>query len=230
MSAAVGSGSPARRRGPSKGDLKERAILESAERLLAQKSLYELSVDELARGAGISRPTFYFYFESKFAVVQALVEEIVEDTFAAALSWLERTTEAPDEAIRSSIAVGTRHWRDHGAVLRAAVQSLEVFPEMDRFWETITRRFVDAVAVRIEEERDAGLARPAPPDAHALATALIWMNERCFYTASIGTNPSLTYDELIETLTTVWLRSIYGTDKPIEARAVGTNGTKESAR
>jgi hypothetical protein len=44
------------------------------------------------------------------------------------------------------------------------------------------------------------------------------MNERCFYTASLGIDPSLSYDELIETLTTVWLRTIYGTDKPVEPR------------
>jgi AcrR family transcriptional regulator len=207
--------STARRRGPSKGDLKERAILVTAERLLAKKSLHEISVDELARGAKISRPTFYFYFESKFAVVRTLVEEIVEDTYSAALRWLERTDEPPDEAIRSSIEVGTRHWRDHGPVLRAAVQTLDIFPEMERFWEAITRRFVDAVAVQIDREREAGLAPDGPPSARALATALIWMDERCFYTASLGTDPSLSYDELIETLTTVWLRSIYGTDKPV---------------
>lgn len=216
MATTANTGSSARRRGPSKGDLKERAILVTAERLLAKKSLHEISVDELARGAKISRPTFYFYFESKFAVVRALVEEIVEDTYAAALRWLERTDEPPDEAIRSSIEVGTRHWRDHGPVLRAAVQTLEIFPEMERFWEIITRRFVDAVAVQIEREREAGLAPDGPPSAHALATALIWMDERCFYTASLGIDPSLSYDELIETLTTVWLRSIYGTDKPLE--------------
>lgn len=188
----------------------------TAERLLAKKSLHEISVDELAKGARISRPTFYFYFESKFAVVRALVEEIVEDTYTAALRWLERTDEPPDEAIRSSIEVGTRHWREHGPVLRAAVQTLEIFPEMDRFWEQVTRRFVDAVAVQIEREREAGLALDGPPSAHALATALIWMDERCFYTASLGANPSLNDDELIETLTAVWLRSIYGTDKPLE--------------
>jgi AcrR family transcriptional regulator len=212
--------SKARRRGPSKGDLKERAILVTAERLLAKKSLHEVSVDELAKGAKISRPTFYFYFESKFAVVRALVEEIVEETYAAALRWLERTDEPPDEAIRASIEVSTRHWRDHGPVLRAAVQTLEVFPEMERFWEAITRRFVEAVAVQIDREREAGLAPDGPPSARALATALIWMNERCFYTASLGIDPSLNYDELIETLTTVWLRSIYGTDKPVEHRSL----------
>ena len=40
------------------GDERERAILESAERLLEEKPLNGISVDDLAKGAGISRPTF----------------------------------------------------------------------------------------------------------------------------------------------------------------------------
>ena len=42
------------------GDDRERAILASLERLLEERSLGEISVDDLARGAGISRPSFYF--------------------------------------------------------------------------------------------------------------------------------------------------------------------------
>jgi AcrR family transcriptional regulator len=96
----------ARRRRPSRGDLKEHAILETAERLLAEKSIHEIGVDELAQGAKISRPSFYFYFESKFAVLQALVDRVVQETYAEAERWLEREQEAPEEAVRRSIERG----------------------------------------------------------------------------------------------------------------------------
>src|SRR6476620_7621514 len=56
------------------GDERERAILETFERLLGERPLHEISVDDLARGAGISRPTFYFYFASKQAVLLTLVD------------------------------------------------------------------------------------------------------------------------------------------------------------
>ena len=54
------------------GDDRELAILTTAERLLAERPLSAISVDDLARGAGISRPTFYFYFASKDAVLLTL--------------------------------------------------------------------------------------------------------------------------------------------------------------
>ena len=56
------------------GDDREQAILATAERLLEERSLADISVDDLAKGAGISRPTFYFYFPSKEAVLLSLLE------------------------------------------------------------------------------------------------------------------------------------------------------------
>src|SRR5437879_10033208 len=40
------------------GDDREQAILATAERLLQQRSFADISVDDLAKGAGLSRPTF----------------------------------------------------------------------------------------------------------------------------------------------------------------------------
>ena len=51
------------------GDEREAAILATAERLLEDKKFADISVDDLAKGAGLSRPTFYFYFPSKDAVL-----------------------------------------------------------------------------------------------------------------------------------------------------------------
>ncbi len=53
---------PTRARRPRRatGDDRERAILETFERLLEQRPLHAIAIDDIARGAGISRPTFYF--------------------------------------------------------------------------------------------------------------------------------------------------------------------------
>jgi TetR/AcrR family transcriptional regulator, ethionamide resistance regulator len=201
------------RRGPSKGDLKERAILATCARLLGEKPLREIGVDELAAGAGISRPSFYFYFESKNAVLRALVEQLADEMYAEAESWLEREDDSPEVTLSRSIGAAAEQWREHGPVLRAAVQTWGSVPELRVFWEDIVRRFVEQSAARISDERAAGAAPPGP-DPEALAKALIWMNERCFYTSSLGTDPSLSEDELVPTLTAVWLRSIFASFTP----------------
>jgi AcrR family transcriptional regulator len=213
MEASPGT-TTARRRRPRKGDLKEKAILESAERLLAEKTLGDIAIDQLARAAGISRPAFYFYFESKDAVLQALVERLAEAAYAAAEHWHEDSGDPPEETIREGIAASARLWQQHGPVLRAAVQAWETAPESHRFWEEIVSRFVDASAGRIRRERRAGRAPEDGPSAKALATALVWMNERCFYTASLGAESTLGERELVATLTAVWMRAVYGIERP----------------
>ena len=76
---------PRRGRRPARpsGDDRELAILATAERLLAERPLAAISVDDLARGAGISRPTFYFYFPSKDAVLLTLLDRVVAEADAA---------------------------------------------------------------------------------------------------------------------------------------------------
>jgi AcrR family transcriptional regulator len=203
----------ASRRRARKGDLKEQAILATCERLLGEKSLGEIGVDELAAGAGISRPTFYFYFESKNAVLRALVERMADEMYAEAASWLEREEDSPELTVSRSIGAAAQQWREHGPVLRAAVQTWGSVPELSAFWEDVVRRFVEQSAARIADDREARTAPPGP-DPEALAKALVWMNERCFYTTSLGADPSLSDDELVPTLTAIWLRAIYASFTP----------------
>jgi AcrR family transcriptional regulator len=59
------------------GDERELAILQTATRLLDERPIHEISVDDLAKGAGISRPIFYFYFPSKDAVLMGLIERVI---------------------------------------------------------------------------------------------------------------------------------------------------------
>ena len=48
-------------------------------------------MDDLAKGAGISRPTFYFYFPSKEAVLLTLLDRVIDEADAA----LEALAQAP---------------------------------------------------------------------------------------------------------------------------------------
>jgi AcrR family transcriptional regulator len=192
-----------RRARPRKGDLKEEAILATCERLLGEKPLAEIGVDELAAGADISRPSFYFYFESKNAVLRTLVERLTDSLYAEAASWLARTDEDPEITISRSIDAAADQWREHGPVLRAAVEAWGTIPELQAFWEDIIQRFVDQSAARIAEER------VSETEAERLAKALIWMNERCFYMSSLGAGPSLSEDDLVPTLTAIWHRAIF---------------------
>lgn len=198
------------RRPQRKGDIREQAILDTAERLLEEKPFSEISVGELASGAGISRPSFYFYFESKEAVLKALIDRLAEAAYA-------RRAQDPDlpfeVAIRRNLAGHLQAWKEHGSVLRTAFFARDSIPELEEHWEFWTASFVKGAIGRIQRERDAGRALPGPPSAEALAAALTAMNERCLLAFSTRGAEDIPEQEFVEVLTTVWMRAIYGTGR-----------------
>jgi TetR/AcrR family transcriptional regulator, ethionamide resistance regulator len=206
-----------RRTGPTKGDLKEQAILETAERLFAERPVAEISVDELARGAGISRPSFYFYFGSKEDVLMTVAERVASELEEEVAERLAGITDDPRAAITAAIEAVADQWRKHGPLLRAAIEAWGSVPPVRKTWEGVMAGFVAGSTAIVESERGRGTAGPGP-EARALVTALTWMNERCFYTTFGGIDPSLSEDELVPTLTEVWMRAIYGrgeADRPL---------------
>jgi len=203
------AGTVGSRRRPSKGDLTSQAILDTAERLLQTRALDDIAVDELASGAGISRSTFYFHFASREAVLHALSGGILDALYEAASSWLRRGSEPPEDSIRRALGASLALWRKHGPVLRAAVRARDTDPLMREFWTGVARRFVEATASQIEIEREAGVA-PAGPDARSLAAVLVAMNEQAFLSRSRSRRSAARDRELVDTLTCVWLRSVYG--------------------
>src|SRR5215212_8200539 len=120
MAATPGTRPTRGRRSPrASGDDRQRAILETAERLLAERSLGEISVDDLARGAGISRPSFYFYFPSKEAVLLTLLDRMVEEARGRMGEALERFAEDPARWLRAGITAIYDTLSDHRAVTTA---------------------------------------------------------------------------------------------------------------
>lgn len=198
---------PTRRRGRYKGDLREEEILGALDRLLAEKPLKEVEVEELARAAGISRPTFYFYFESKNAVLASLTT-LLMDRMHAAANEVEGELD-PLEDIKARIATSSELWREKGYILRAAVQTWASEPSIRAVYEEGISYFVESLAKKIRSVRRSGAAPDGPPTAEALARALVWLNERCFYTNSLGSEMAVPDDELVSTLSMVWHRAIY---------------------
>jgi AcrR family transcriptional regulator len=201
--------SPARRRTARKGDLTEQRLMRATEKLLADRPLSTIGVEEIAKAAGISRSSFYFYFASREALLRALGEQAQEELFASAEHWLGRTEEPPAEAIIRALTDNLALWRARGPVLRALYDARGSDRETEALWRGIARRYIDATAAQIERERESGLAYPSPPDARRLAAVLTGMNLRAFYDASQQPRSPGRDDELVQALATTWLRTVY---------------------
>jgi TetR/AcrR family transcriptional regulator, ethionamide resistance regulator len=190
------------------GDEREQAILATAERLLQERSFADISVDDLAKGAGLSRPTFYFYFKSKEAVLLSLLEPVI----ASADAEFERAAQRPptDRRVwRSGIKSFFSTFASHRAVAHAGREALATSPEFQAMWSSFMQKWIDYTAVIITVERERGAAPETIPPLD-LATSLNQMNERTMMAALSLEQPAVDEDRLVDTLTHIWVSSIYG--------------------
>jgi len=190
------------------GDDRELAILTTAERLLQQRPLADISVDDLAKGAGLSRPTFYFYFPSKDAVLLTLVERVIVEADSA-LEGLVANPPADLKALwRTGINLFVETFGSHRAVSLAA-DAARTNKDLRELWSRFMQKWVGHIATVIEAERARGAA-PVTLPAHELSAALNLLNEKVMLTSFADERPSVPNEHLLETLVHIWVTSIYG--------------------
>lgn len=190
------------------GDDRELAILATAERLLAERPLAEISVDDLAKGAGLSRPTFYFYFPSKDAVLLTLFERVIVEADSALEGMVANPPADIKTLWRTGINLFVETFGSHRAVSLAA-DAARTNKDIGDLWSRFMQKWVDHIAVVIEAERSRGAA-PVTLPAQDLSAALNLLNEKVMLTSFAHERPSVPDEQLLETLVHVWVTSIYG--------------------
>lgn len=169
-----------RRDAPRKGDLREKAILDAAEELLEVESFDGITVEAIARGAGIARNALYFYFASKQEVFTALVRRTVAEISEDATSVAADGQLAPREAVVRAVRNTERSWAAHGRLMSAAVELGAVIPEIGALWAATVERYAAAMADVLSRTP---MPAEGPASASEVARALCWMTERTFYRA-----------------------------------------------
>jgi AcrR family transcriptional regulator len=191
------------------GDDRELAILETATRLLDERPLHDISVDDLAKGAGISRPTFYFYFPSKDAVLITLIERVIVEADSALESQSDQAPADRYDFWRTGINFFFAGFGAHKGVSRAGYEARATISEAGELWSRFMQKWIDNTARIIEAERARGEA-PVTLPAEDLATALNLMNERVLIATFSDERPAVPEDQVLDTLVHIWITTIYG--------------------
>lgn len=207
--ASRGSLPRGRRSARPSGDERELAILATAEKLLQDRPLADISVDDLAKGAGISRPTFYFYFPSKEAVLLTLLDRVVNEADSALKSLADRLENGRDDMWRTGINVFVETFGSHRAVIRGGQGVRAINAEARQLWSAFMQKWIAHTASIIEAERARGVAPETLP-ALELATALNLMNERALSASLLAEEPSVPEANVLDTLVHIWVSAIYG--------------------
>lgn len=168
------------------------------------KPFKDLTVDELARAAGLSRTAFYFYFPGKNHVLMAVLGEVAEEMYAEADRWWHGEG-PPEQLVRVAMEGIVSVFQRHAAPMRSAFEVTTYDPEMAAFWNQVMERFVSATAEHLRRDRQAGRLRSV--DSDAVAEVLVWMVERC-NNVLIATQ-GRPIEQVVDAFTTVWVHALY---------------------
>jgi TetR/AcrR family transcriptional regulator, ethionamide resistance regulator len=191
---------------PRKGDRRREQLLDVAERLLQTHAPSELTVERVARAAGVSRSSLYFYFQGKWAIVDQLIERASQEMFAR--------NAARDGALdlgsylRQLVASAAAGWAEHGAVFLAATERSAHADEATDHWRSIMGRFADDMARHMDAEPSCGPALAALGGSRAAAEIMCWMVERNLFMHYSRPRREADTAALVEALTVAVLRVV----------------------
>lgn len=139
-------------------------LLAAAKSVFARKGFHGTTIADVARGAGASYGTVYWYFDSKEALFDAVVEAEGDALQAAVLDALAHDPPAdPDDALVHTVQAVFEHFgRDReGARLLLRDSSRTHF----------AGRFLSGLAAIVADGQEHGRLRDGPPEVIAYAFA-----------------------------------------------------------
>jgi TetR/AcrR family transcriptional regulator, ethionamide resistance regulator len=210
---------------------RDELILDALERLLASAPLSEIDVEQIAAEAGITRTRFYHYYKSKHDALAGLLKRlggILESVYTRPNSWfVDRPPNMrPRDCLRRTMDLFTTEWWPHRFVLREVSDIWGTTPAIRDISLDSMAFGINCLRLAIERERASGAAPPGP-DAADLAQVLLWASERNAFRAYCDLPGALSWEELLEVTTSLWMRAIYLHDDPPQS---GTLGKRRGAR
>jgi AcrR family transcriptional regulator len=180
-------------------------LISAALRLADRGSFRDLTVDEIARSAGLSRSAFYTHFGDKEELLLAAVEEVSRRLYEMADRWWHGVG-PPAERVRRAIDGVVTVYAEEAGLLRIATEVSTYDDQVRGLWLDIAERFIDATADHVRAEQDLGLI-PHNLDPRATAEGLFWMAERsCYIYLGRGERKP---KQVTDALVPVWTAALY---------------------
>jgi AcrR family transcriptional regulator len=158
------------------------AFIDVAQRLMQSKGWEQTSVQDVLDALEASRGAFYHYFDSKQALLEAVIERMVEQALAA----VEPIVDDPElEAIEKLQGVFSTIGRWKTARKRLVLSLLTVWMSDDnaivreKLRRTLVHRMEPTLAPIIRQGVEEGVFRTASPDqtAHVFVTLLLGLQD-----------------------------------------------------
>ncbi len=197
--------------GQRRGDKQRQAILRAVRELLQEKPFAELSVSTISLRAGVARSGFYFYFDSKYAVLAQLMAEAAEELEELTQDFAPRQPgESPEQFAERMVGSAAAVYAHNDPVMTACNEArntdVEIRNLMDQQFEVVLGQIVAIV----EAEMKAGTASPISDDLPTLIRTLAGTTALMLTGDPILTGRDRDPDRRVRVLERLWLHSLWG--------------------
>jgi AcrR family transcriptional regulator len=184
----------------------------AAEELMANGESYtELSVERIVREAGISRATFYVYFEDKGDLLRALAEDFIDRILVAASTWWELPADATKADLRSAMQAIFDAYIPHKVVMAAVVEVASYDAALRQLFGELLNRTIVGVASHIAAGQNEGYVERGL-DPRRTAAWLTWMAERGLYQL-VAPASGAAIERLLDALTDITWNTLYASTR-----------------
>ena len=176
------------------------ALAAAAEGLFVSQGYEQTTVEQIARTAGVSRRTFFRYFESKDDVLAEHADRLGEHFYAALVA--RPADEPPLLAIRHAMVPAVEAGLRDGAILRSMITLLRETNSVRRVVLARRNRLEERIAALMAKRLDAGPTNNTPMLLAFLTRALLDTAFNAWYDHET-TDVAGLVDDLIRRLTAI---------------------------
>jgi AcrR family transcriptional regulator len=153
-----------------RGDKQRHAIVAAVRELLEEKPFAELSVSTISERAGVARSGFYFYFDSKYAVLAVILADASELLDELTHHFAPREPgETPEAFAKRMVGSAAAVYNNDDPVLKACSVARNTDAQIGEMMDDFYDGIIDKLITLLEQDSD---ARPISDDLPALVRTL----------------------------------------------------------
>jgi AcrR family transcriptional regulator len=192
----------------SRGDRQRDAIVSAVRELLQERSFADLSVSTISERAGVARSGFYFYFDSKYAVLAVILADAGELLDKLTHDFAPREPgEALEAFAKRMVGSAAAVYANNDPVMSACAVARNTDAQIREMMDDFADGIIDKIVTLVEQDTD---ARPISKDLPALVRTL-----------AAATTMTLTHDSsfigrgedparAVEIVERLWLNALWG--------------------
>ncbi|OBG24364.1 TetR family transcriptional regulator [Mycolicibacterium celeriflavum] len=196
----------------SRGDRQRDAIVNAVRELVQERPFADLSVSAISERAGVARSGFYFYFDSKYAVLAVILADAGEMLDSLTHHFAPREPgETPEAFAKRMVGSAAAAYANDDPVLSACAVArntdAKIREMMDDFYDGIIEKLITLL------EQDADV-RPISEDLPALVRTLAATTAMTLTHDSTFVGRGIDPNRAVDALERLWVAAFWGSPEP----------------